>query len=112
MGKQYQEEEKILAGGKYRIYRKKYWIQFVLLADIASVNRAIVCVSWPLPNPWEWLNEPLGFDRTQLMNHCTRLSTNNDKNSFLSFLFIHYTSMQVTAFSGCLFIHSPLVEIS
>ena len=44
-GKQYQEGEKILAGGKYRIYHQKCWIQFSLLADIASVNQAIVCVA-------------------------------------------------------------------
>src|SRR6218665_2688479 len=30
-----------------------------------------LCFRGPLPNPWGWLTEPLGFGRTPVKNHCS-----------------------------------------
>ena len=32
------------------------------------------------PNPWNWLTEPLGFDRNQIKNQCSRLGINFSKS--------------------------------
>lgn len=43
-----------------------------------KISRAFLAMSWygiicvSRPNLWDWLNEPLGFDRTPVKNHCFR----------------------------------------